>query len=100
MKDKNEIDSIVNIIKRLPITKKLYELKSKGKIPKIIVQVSKNGEVKVARLKISEVEFYFHNTKMNGKKVDVTKREAEVGNGEKITIYELPFDGWEFNNED
>ena len=73
--------TIIDTVKDLPITKTFYSLKESGKPPKIKVRIV-DGKPKAAILKVSEVDYYFHNTKGYSIEQD----------GEWFTI---PFDGWD-----
>lgn len=77
-------------IQNYPITKELYELKSKGLTPTIKVRVGKGGNVTGARLCLSSLEYFFHNT------LDKDKNDLKINriDDEFGSIFEIPFDGW------
>lgn len=89
-----EVEVAVKTAQNLNLTKVLYDLKAKGKCPKITVTVEK-GEVVRAYLSISGMRYYFHETMQDGKKIKVEKKKGLVD--KDVFFYELPFDGWEMS---
>ena len=94
--NKEKIDEFLEVGRNNPISKVLYNLKGKGKIPYITFEVL-DGEVKLAKLVMGGIAFYFHNTKdKDGNSLSV-KQEPCLKPDCKGKYFKLPFDGYEMS---
>lgn len=78
---------IIDTVKELPITKKLYELKQNGKCPYVVVRL-KDGKPTAVYLHISDVTYYFHETQTKNEANDLPITQDENGD------WKIYFDGW------
>lgn len=96
MKDEEIAEEYLRIGSNSPITKILYAMKNKGKIPYIAMEVI-NGKVELAKLIIGSLALYFHGTTdKNGKNLEVKKNSCPKPNC-KGKHFKIPFDGYEMS---
>src|SRR3990167_10425570 len=92
--NKHEADQFLEIGRNSPVTKVLYNLKGKGKVPYITFEVL-DGEVKLARLVLGPITYYFHGTKDKDGKVLSVKQEPCPQENCQGKFFKIPFDGFE-----
>ena len=90
----SEAEQFLKVGRNSPVSKALYGLKEKGKIPYITFEVL-DGKVKLAKLVMGGIAYYFHGTKdKDGNSLDVKAEDCGRKDCHGV-FYKIPFDGYE-----
>lgn len=89
-------EQFLEVGRNSPVSKVLYGLKKQGKVPYITFEIV-NGQVKLAKLVMGSISYYFHGTKdKDGNNLEVIREDCGQKDCHGV-FTKLPFDGYEMS---